>query len=179
MSPVSYDIVLSGHRISDWARRLKLYVSGLWSPSKAADTVPSRSPAIFRKRADEGPVVSVSYEDAEVVIQLLGIRAGEQRLGQHEEEEAAMSTSASTEEMREAFGVFDADGDGYIGAVELQRVLCALGYKEGKDLRDCERMIGAYDDNCDGRIDFEEFVKFVGITDCPPMLTSISSHNSS
>ncbi|KAI4387799.1 hypothetical protein MLD38_000201 [Melastoma candidum] len=167
MSSNSDDIILSGQRISDWARTLKLYVSAFWSPSKAVP-VPSMAAAISCERAGESLSVSVSYEDAEFVMERLGMRAAEPRLGWHEDEAASASTSATTEEMREAFGVFDVDGDGYIGAGELQRVLCALGYKEGKDFRDCESMIRAYDDNCDGRIDFEEFAKFVGITNCCP-----------
>lgn len=72
----------------------------------------------------------------------------------------------SLEEVKEAFCVFDRNGDGFIDAEELQRVLSALGFKEGSTVDACQRMIGAYDENRDGRIDFNEFVKFMECSFC-------------
>lgn len=64
-------------------------------------------------------------------------------------------------EVKEAFDVFDEDRDGFIDAEELQKVLEALGIKEGLKLENCREMIAEVDDNGDGRIDFDEFVRFM------------------
>lgn len=64
-------------------------------------------------------------------------------------------------EMKDAFGVFDENNDGFIDAVELQRVLCMLGLRERVDVDACQRMIDMHDHNVDGRIDFHEFVEFM------------------
>ncbi|KAF0936191.1 hypothetical protein E2562_039462 [Oryza meyeriana var. granulata] len=50
--------------------------------------------------------------------------------------------------MREAFDVFDRNGDGFITVDEL---------RAGRTLEDCGRMIGQVDRDGDGRIDFLEF----------------------
>ncbi|KAI3452851.1 hypothetical protein Pfo_009514 [Paulownia fortunei] len=67
----------------------------------------------------------------------------------------------SLEEIKETFGVFDLNKDGFIDASELQRVLCNLGLKERCKLEECTRMIKPFDGNGDGLIDFQEFVKFI------------------
>jgi calcium-binding protein CML len=61
------------------------------------------------------------------------------------------------EEMREAFRVFDEDGDGYISAAELQAVLTRMGMPEAGCLARVRDMIAAADRNSDGRVDFDEF----------------------
>ncbi|KAK3135907.1 hypothetical protein QOZ80_5BG0425050 [Eleusine coracana subsp. coracana] len=61
------------------------------------------------------------------------------------------------EEMREAFRVFDEDGDGYISAAELQAVLMRMGLPEAGCLARVRDMIAAADRNSDGRVDFDEF----------------------
>jgi calmodulin len=63
------------------------------------------------------------------------------------------------EEARAAFAVFDRDGDGFIDAGELGSVLRSLGFGSGAE--ECRRMIDAYDEDRDGRIDFREFVKLM------------------
>lgn len=61
------------------------------------------------------------------------------------------------EEMREAFKVFDEDGDGFISAKELQVVLGKLGLAEGRTIDRVQLMIGSVDRDHDGRVDFLEF----------------------
>ncbi|XP_020596768.1 probable calcium-binding protein CML27 [Phalaenopsis equestris] len=61
------------------------------------------------------------------------------------------------EEMREAFRVFDEDGDGFISAKELQVVLGKLGLAEGRTLDRVQLMIGSVDRDSDGLVDFFEF----------------------
>nr|GMD25786.1 probable calcium-binding protein CML45 [Ipomoea batatas] len=53
------------------------------------------------------------------------------------------------------------NGDGFIEACELQRVLVCLGLEEGCGLEDCKRMIWAFDENGDGVIDLGEFAKLM------------------
>jgi Ca2+-binding EF-hand superfamily protein len=57
----------------------------------------------------------------------------------------------------EAFKIFDEDGDGYIEAVELKRVLDCLGLDSGWDMGEIEKMVRVVDLNFDGRVDFCEF----------------------
>ena len=61
------------------------------------------------------------------------------------------------DEIRQAFKVFDKDGNGYISAAELRQVMTNLG----KKLTDAELdgMIRQADDDNDGQINYEEFVK--------------------
>ncbi|XP_042400520.1 probable calcium-binding protein CML32 [Zingiber officinale] len=60
-------------------------------------------------------------------------------------------------DMREAFGVFDQNGDGFISAAELQAVLQKLGLFEGRSIDGVHRMISAVDRDFDGRVNFSEF----------------------
>ncbi|KAJ1380721.1 EF-Hand 1, calcium-binding site [Sesbania bispinosa] len=62
-------------------------------------------------------------------------------------------------EVEEAFNVFDQNKDGFIEAVELQGVLSCLGL--GKDLKECQKMINALDQNGDELIDRNEFVRIM------------------
>jgi calcium-binding protein CML len=61
------------------------------------------------------------------------------------------------EEMKEAFRVFDENGDGFISAVELQTVLKKLGLAEARSLASVQEMICNVDRDRDGQVDFGEF----------------------
>ncbi|CAL4983638.1 unnamed protein product [Urochloa decumbens] len=65
----------------------------------------------------------------------------------------------SLQEVWQAFLVFDHNNDGYIDALDLERVLQSLGLGEGKGVDECEQMIAKYDTNKDKRIDITEFTK--------------------
>jgi calcium-binding protein CML len=68
-------------------------------------------------------------------------------------------------DMKEAFRVFDEDGDGYISAAELQAVLKKLGLPEARNLATVQEMICNVDADRDGRVDFGEFKNMMqGIT---------------
>ena len=54
------------------------------------------------------------------------------------------------EDMREAFNVFDQNGDGFITVDELRPVLASLGLKQGRTMEDCKRMIMKVDGDGDG-----------------------------
>ncbi|KAF3327006.1 calcium-binding protein CML45 [Carex littledalei] len=64
---------------------------------------------------------------------------------------------SSFDELKQAFAVFDMNGDGFITAVELMSVMGKLRLEEGMEIKDCERMIGAYDKDGDGKINFQDF----------------------
>lgn len=61
------------------------------------------------------------------------------------------------EDMREAFNVFDQNGDGFISVDELRSVLVSLGLKQGRTVEDCKKMIGKVDVDGDGLVDYKEF----------------------
>ncbi|KAL0922217.1 hypothetical protein M5K25_006187 [Dendrobium thyrsiflorum] len=64
-------------------------------------------------------------------------------------------------ELREAFAVFDGNGDGMITVEELSLVLKSLGLKDGERVEACREMIKKVDMNGDGMINFEEFKKMM------------------
>jgi len=79
---------------------------------------------------------------------------GEQLLGYGAATTEGVTREEQEEELKEAFRVFDEDGDGFISAAELKSVLTRLGLADGDDV---EQMICNVDQNADGLVDFEEF----------------------
>jgi len=63
----------------------------------------------------------------------------------------------SSDDLMEAFRVFDKNRDGYISSEELQQILQSLGLGEGRDLSNCEKMICKFDLDSNGLLDFYEF----------------------
>src|SRR3990167_2970055 len=63
------------------------------------------------------------------------------------------------DEFKAAFDMFDVDSSGDISASELHSILTQLGKKATK--ADAEEMIKVFDENGDGKIDFDEFVKMM------------------
>lgn len=60
------------------------------------------------------------------------------------------------EEIREAFKVFDKNGDGYVEVAELRQVVQNLG--EPLSEADLQEMIKEADSDGDGRISYQEYV---------------------
>jgi len=59
-------------------------------------------------------------------------------------------------DLKEAFAMFDIDGNGTIELAELQQVMHKLGQSPTK--AELQEMIQSVDDNGDGEIDFDEFL---------------------
>ncbi|XVF37708.1 hypothetical protein REPUB_Repub20aG0032900 [Reevesia pubescens] len=76
--------------------------------------------------------------------------------------QSLMDDKDEEEDMKEAFNVFDQNGDGYISVDELRSVLASLGLKQGKTVEDCKRMIMKVDVDGDGKVNFKEFKQMMG-----------------
>lgn len=61
------------------------------------------------------------------------------------------------EEIREAFKVFDKEGNGFISAAELRHIMCNLGEKLTDE--EVSEMLAEADPDGDGQINYVEFVK--------------------
>ncbi|KAK1294402.1 putative calcium-binding protein CML43 [Acorus calamus] len=115
----------------------------------------------------------VTVSDIETVIKKLGIYSPSEQLESENDEKCRdcrilevvthilEEDEASTEELNQAFSVYDENGDGFISAPELQKVMRRLGMEEGVELENCEKMIAAFDVDGDGRIDLLEFTRML------------------
>lgn len=66
-----------------------------------------------------------------------------------------MDTDDVLVNLKDAFSVYDIDGNGSISAEELHKVMGSLG--EHCSIAECRKMISGVDSDGDGMIDFEEF----------------------
>ncbi|CAI9777388.1 unnamed protein product [Fraxinus pennsylvanica] len=129
----------------------------------------SNKPSFLREKAfDE----SMCRGEMELLLRSLGISCSPDegqlpmRLDSNDIFELFEEKNPGLDEVKEAFDVFDGNKDGFIDSRELQMVLGALGFDEGSEMENCRRMIRAFDENGDGRIDFQEFVKFMQSSLC-------------
>lgn len=63
------------------------------------------------------------------------------------------------EDMRQAFRVFDKDGDGLVNAAELRHVMANLGEKLTDE--EVDEMIREADTDGDGKVNYSEFLKML------------------
>ncbi|CAI8591830.1 unnamed protein product [Vicia faba] len=109
----------------------------------------------------------IKRDEVKMVMAKMGINCSEEseeleeKYGSKELSELFEENEPSFEEVKMAFDVFDENKDGFIDAMELKRVMCILGFKEGSEVENCQKMIKNFDENHDGRIDFIEFVKIM------------------
>ncbi|KAJ1289655.1 hypothetical protein BS78_02G181100 [Paspalum vaginatum] len=139
------------------------------SSARRREAAPAPAPAPAPPAKPAAPSARATI-DMDVVLGLMGAGAGSgpesaaPAVGFDEAAKLFDDEEATVEEARAAFAVFDRDGDGFIGAAELGSVLVSLGLGAGVAAAECQRMIDAYDDDKDGRIDFREFVKLMETT---------------
>lgn len=70
-----------------------------------------------------------------------------------------MKDTDSEEEIREAFRVFDKDGNGFISAAELRHVMTNLGEKLTDE--EVDEMIREADIDGDGQVNYEGCIAFI------------------
>ncbi|KAH6782615.1 hypothetical protein C2S52_000503 [Perilla frutescens var. hirtella] len=87
----------------------------------------------------------------------------------NQEKEPVNDDQILESDLRKTFRVFDLNGDGFISCEELQIALSRLGLLDRSCGQDCMQMIGVYDANSDGLLDFEEFkeMMFMDSSDSP------------
>jgi Ca2+-binding EF-hand superfamily protein len=103
----------------------------------------------------------IKKEKARRVAEKLGFEVDDEGDGDDDGDEVAVEgmeeVGKRKELLHEAFKIFDEDGDGYIEAVELKRVLDCLGLDGGWEMGEIEKMVRVVDLNLDGKVDFGEF----------------------
>lgn len=70
-----------------------------------------------------------------------------------------VSKEQEEEELKQAFKVFDKDGNGFISAEELEFAMTKIGEKLTKE--EVQQMIKEADLDGDGQINYEEFVRMM------------------
>ncbi|PKU62906.1 probable calcium-binding protein CML30 [Dendrobium catenatum] len=134
-----------------------------YSSRDHVDQVAPKSHLTEATRAEQE--IFKSREAAELVMRNMGLIGEDEQLRDLmvSEEVSTMfeDKEPSFEEVKEAFAVFDENGDGFVEAGELQRVLCKLGFVREVGLDLCKEMIFLHDKDGDGRIDFGDFVKLM------------------
>ncbi|KAJ6830351.1 putative calcium-binding protein CML30 [Iris pallida] len=151
-----------------WACRLqKLSASSSRTQATHSKKTNTTTAATTATGEGEGKPEAIRREDVEMVMERIGMSpshegeklkacmAFDDLSNMFEEEEPSL------EEVKEVFGVFDENCDGFIDASELHRVLGKLGFDDGADLDACRLMIAAHDQDLDGTIDFNGFVRFM------------------
>lgn len=119
---------------------------------------------------DKGKQDLIKREDIEMVMERMGMSLSQESdklIVSYDEIYTIFEKNEPTmEEVETAFYVFDENRDGFIDATDLQRALSKLGFAEGTDLEACQSMIDAQDQDNDGRIDYNEFVRFMESSFC-------------
>ncbi|GAA0160910.1 calmodulin-related [Lithospermum erythrorhizon] len=115
-----------------------------------------------KKSLNDAEQVYCRGEDIEIVMKSLCIYCKQhEKLNSDDMLNIFEEEKPMFDELKEAFDLFDENRDGFIDAEDLQRVLLALGFNEGLELENCMKMIRAFDENNDERIDFDEFLRFM------------------
>ena len=68
-------------------------------------------------------------------------------------------SQAKLSELKEAFKIFDRDGDGFVDAKELMHVVTLYGDKLSQE--EAEELLREADQNGDGKLDYNEFVRMM------------------
>lgn len=109
--------------------------------------------------------LKLSIEDVKTMMEALDHEYNN-RESNNAEIEGLFEEELSLGEVKEAFDLFDENGDGFIDAEDLKKVLCGMGFAVASEVDQCRRMISGFDNNGDGRLDFEDFAKLVEQSFC-------------
>ncbi|XP_071738052.1 calmodulin-like protein 3 [Rutidosis leptorrhynchoides] len=71
--------------------------------------------------------------------------------------ETIMEERDEEEDIKEAFNVFDKNGDGFITVDELSTVLMSLGLRQGRTIEDCQLKVKKVDVDGDGMVNYAKF----------------------
>uniref|UniRef100_A0A0D9X1U5 EF-hand domain-containing protein n=1 Tax=Leersia perrieri TaxID=77586 RepID=A0A0D9X1U5_9ORYZ len=117
---------------------------------------------------DEEVSPHLSREEVEEIMERMGLGLSgngegiKARIGHDEVSRMFDADEPSFAEVRRAFAVFDADGDGLIGAADLRAALARLGFLvDAVDAAACRDMIAASCGSVDGTMNLCQFIKFL------------------
>ncbi|TYI30816.1 hypothetical protein ES332_A05G413600v1 [Gossypium tomentosum] len=151
----NYNMLLLFHGFSCYYT-VKSYVSRYWSFSPQSQTsgcdLKNQKSGFSSKEVLSGGE-RLCRKEVEILMGNLGIFCSQ-------ESEEQLNESYGCEEISRLFEKEPSLEE------ELQRVLCVLGLKQGLKLENCNNMINNFDEDGDGRIDFQEFVKFMENSFC-------------
>ncbi|PIN20648.1 Calmodulin and related proteins (EF-Hand superfamily) [Handroanthus impetiginosus] len=119
----------------------------------------NEKPCPVRENRENNANDHLTREDVEIVMEKLGL-IEEPLSDSFEVQNIFDRITPCLDEVRQAFRVFDENNDGFIEAEELRKVVSLFGLTAYSE-EECHRMIMAFDDNGDKRIDFDEFVKMM------------------
>ncbi|XP_070209379.1 calmodulin-like [Littorina saxatilis] len=124
------------------------------------------------KNADKNDNGYVEYDEFLILMKRWSANAAQQDADLDEK-------AREDQEAREAFRIFDMDGNGYIDRHELRFIMSKLGESPGED--DICEMFRLADLNGDGLIDYEEFTQMMNNMSMmkPPARSPASSSTSS
>ncbi|KAJ6697644.1 EF-HAND CALCIUM-BINDING DOMAIN CONTAINING PROTEIN [Salix purpurea] len=133
------------------------------SPSTCLQTAPTRKQAKGRQ-ADELMIQALTAEEEKMTRLVLTYPGGvdDEEVPVDEVLNGLQEGSDRHQLLQEAFKIFDENGNGYIEAVELKRVLQCLGLDKGWGMEQIQKMLRAADLNFDGMVDFNEFELMMG-----------------
>merc|ERR1712028_309220 len=89
----------------------------------------------------------------------MGTKKNMSRRGAAKKKAKGGLTEEQTEEIREAFNLFDADNSGAIDVRELKAAMRALGFEVKKE--ELKKMISDIDNDGNGSIEFQEFLEMM------------------